>query len=100
VLDQGAFAGLPLESDSSVTRKAHPTAAISIVIVTAVVLCSLLVRARQRKGGYRMATVWTGIVVVVAVVASILLAAPVIESGTSGSTQVFQAVGTADGGSD
>ena len=33
-----------------------------------------------------------------AVVASFLLAAPVIESGTSGSTQFFQAVGTADGG--
>jgi hypothetical protein len=33
------------------------------------------------------------------IVASFLLAAPVIESGTSGSTQFFQAVGTADGGS-
>jgi len=30
--------------------------------------------------------------------ASFLLALPVIESGTSGSTQVFQAVGTADSG--
>jgi hypothetical protein len=30
--------------------------------------------------------------------ASFLLVAPVIESGTSGSTQVFQAIGTADGG--
>jgi hypothetical protein len=29
---------------------------------------------------------------------SLLLAAPVIESGTSGSTQLFQAIGTADGG--
>jgi len=47
-----------------------------------------------------MATVWTGIVVVAAVVASFLLVAPVIESGTSGSTQFFQAVGTADGGAD
>jgi hypothetical protein len=47
-----------------------------------------------------MAKVWTGIVVVAAMVASFLLAAPAIESGTSGSTQVFQAVGTADGGSD
>jgi len=34
----------------------------------------------------------------VAVVVAMLLAAPVIESGTSGSTQVFQAIGTADGG--
>ena len=33
-----------------------------------------------------------------AVVASFLLAAPVIESGTTGSTQVFQAIGTAEGG--
>ena len=32
------------------------------------------------------------------VVASFLLAAPIIESGTSGSTQVFQAIGTAEGG--
>jgi len=32
------------------------------------------------------------------VIASFLLALPVIESGTSGSTQLFQAIGTADGG--
>jgi hypothetical protein len=31
-------------------------------------------------------------------VASFLFVAPVIESGTSGSTQMFQAIGTADGG--
>jgi hypothetical protein len=30
--------------------------------------------------------------------ASFLLAMPVLESGTSGSTQLFQAIGTADGG--
>lgn len=30
--------------------------------------------------------------------AALLFAAPVIESGTSGSTQWFQAIGTADGG--
>lgn len=30
--------------------------------------------------------------------AALLLAAPIIESGTSGSTQFFQAIGTADGG--
>jgi hypothetical protein len=47
-----------------------------------------------------MAKVWTGVVVVAAVVTSFLLVAPVIESGTSGSTQFFQAVGTADGGAD
>jgi hypothetical protein len=34
------------------------------------------------------------------VFASFLLVAPVIESATSSSTQVFQAVGTADAGSD
>jgi hypothetical protein len=33
-----------------------------------------------------------------ALIASFLLAAPVIESGTSGSTQLFQAIGTAEGG--
>ena len=32
------------------------------------------------------------------VAAALLLALPVIESGTSGSTQLFQAIGTADGG--
>jgi hypothetical protein len=31
--------------------------------------------------------------------AVLLFAAPVIESGTTGSTQWFQAIGTADGGS-
>lgn len=31
-------------------------------------------------------------------VTAVLLAAPVIESATSSSTQVFQAIGTADGG--
>lgn len=35
---------------------------------------------------------------VLVVLASFLLVAPVIESGTSGSTQVFQAIGTAEGG--
>ncbi len=34
------------------------------------------------------------------VVAVMLLAAPIIESGTSGSTQFFQAIGTAEGGGD
>ena len=32
------------------------------------------------------------------VFASLLLVAPVIESGTSGTTQMFQALGTADDG--
>jgi hypothetical protein len=41
----------------------------------------------------------TKLLAVLAVVASFLFVAPVIESGTSGSTQYFQAVGTADGGS-
>lgn len=35
---------------------------------------------------------------VLLILASFLLVAPVIESGTSGSTQFFQAIGTADGG--
>jgi hypothetical protein len=41
-----------------------------------------------------MAKTWA----VLLILASFLLVAPVIESGTSGSTQVFQAIGTADGG--
>ena len=35
---------------------------------------------------------------VLVVLASFLLVAPVIESGTTGSTQIFQAIGTAEGG--
>ena len=34
----------------------------------------------------------------VLIIASFLMLAPVIESGTSESTQFFQAIGTADGG--
>ncbi len=41
-----------------------------------------------------MAKLWA----VLLILAAFLLAAPVIESGTSESTQFFQAVGTADGG--
>ncbi len=41
-----------------------------------------------------MSKVWT----VLAILAAFLLAAPVIESATSDSTQVFVAVGNADGG--
>ena len=41
-----------------------------------------------------MTRIWA----VVLVLASFLLVAPVIESGTSESTQMFQAIGTADGG--
>jgi hypothetical protein len=40
----------------------------------------------------------TKVVAVVLAVASFLLVAPVIESGTSGSTQLFVAVGNAEGG--
>ena len=47
-----------------------------------------------------MAKAWAGILIVAAVIGSFLLVAPVIESGTSGSTQFFQAVGTADSGGD
>ena len=40
----------------------------------------------------------TKLFAVVLAVASLLLVAPIIESGTSGSTQLFVAVGNADGG--
>jgi|SoiMethySBSTD1v2_1073268.scaffolds.fasta_scaffold296665_1 hypothetical protein len=33
-----------------------------------------------------------------AIIVAFLFAAPIIESGTSGATQVFQAIGTAEGG--
>jgi hypothetical protein len=52
--------------------------------------------ARRRA----MTKVWTSIVVVAAVIGSFLLAAPIIESATSGTTQFFQALGTADSGGD
>jgi len=41
-----------------------------------------------------MTKIWAALLMLV----SMLLAAPVIESGTTGSTQVFQAIGTAEGG--
>ena len=41
-----------------------------------------------------MTKIWAALLVV----ASFLLAAPVIESATSGSTQYFQSIGTADSG--
>jgi len=57
-------------------------------------------RASQPARRRAMTKVWTSIVIVAAVIGSFLLAAPVIESATSGSTQFFQAVGTADSGGD
>jgi hypothetical protein len=59
----------------------------------------LMVRALQLSRRRAMTKVLASIVVVAAVVGSFLLAAPVIESATS-STQLFQAVGTADSGGD
>jgi hypothetical protein len=47
-----------------------------------------------RRGENAMAKVWAALLIV----ASLLLVAPIIESGTAGNTQYFQAVGTADGG--
>jgi hypothetical protein len=41
-----------------------------------------------------MTKLWAALVIM----AAVLLAAPVIESGTFGTTQLFQAIGTADGG--
>jgi hypothetical protein len=43
-----------------------------------------------------MAKLWAALLILT----SFLLAAPVIESGTSSSTQVFQVIGTADSGGD
>jgi hypothetical protein len=40
----------------------------------------------------------TKLALAMALIASFLFIAPVIESGTSGSTQMFQAIGTAEGG--
>jgi hypothetical protein len=57
-------------------------------------------RASQPARRRAMTKVWTSIVVVAAVIGSFLLAAPVIESATSGSTQFFHALGTAESGGD
>jgi hypothetical protein len=38
------------------------------------------------------------LVAALTIIASFLFVAPVLESGTSGSTQFFQAIGTAEGG--
>ncbi len=40
----------------------------------------------------------TKLIAVALALASLLLVAPVIESGTSGSTQLFVAIGNAEGG--
>ena len=40
----------------------------------------------------------TKVIAAILVLASFLFAAPVLESATSGSSQLFQAIGTADGG--
>jgi hypothetical protein len=39
------------------------------------------------------------LVAALVIISSFLLVAPVLESGTSESTQLFQAIGTAEGGS-
>ncbi len=48
----------------------------------------------RRKGDTSM----TKLIAITLALVSLLLVAPVIESGTSGSTQLFVAVGNADGG--
>lgn len=48
-----------------------------------------------QEEGRVMAKLWA----IVLIIASFLLVAPVLESGTSSSTQYFQAIGTAEGGS-
>lgn len=50
--------------------------------------------ACRRKGDKQM----TKLIAVALVLSSLLLVAPVIESGTSVSTQLFVAVGNAEGG--
>ena len=55
---------------------------------------ALMGRTSQLLKGETM----TKILAAAMLLASFLLALPVIESGTAGSTQFFQAIGTADGG--
>ena len=53
---------------------------------------------RGRSGCRLKEKAMTKLVGALLTLAALLLAAPVIESGTSDSTQWFQAIGTADGG--
>lgn len=48
----------------------------------------------RKKEETGMTKIWTALLLV----ASMLLVAPIIESGTSESTEYFQAIGTAEGG--
>ena len=48
----------------------------------------------SRKEETGMAKIWAAVLIVV----SMLMVAPIIESGTSESTEYFQAIGTAEGG--
>jgi len=50
--------------------------------------------ASRRKGERQM----TKLIAATLALASLLLVAPVIESGTTGSTQLFVAIGNAEGG--
>jgi len=87
----------------NLSRKYPDRSLVAMELLCRTAVCALralMGRAHQPSRRKAMAKMWTGIVVVAAVVASFLLVAPVIESGTSGSTQLFQAVGTADGGAD
>jgi uncharacterized membrane-anchored protein YitT (DUF2179 family) len=56
-----------------------------------------LLMVRSTSGSKGETSMIKALALAVALV-SFLLAAPVIESGTTGSTQLFQAIGTADGG--
>ncbi len=47
-----------------------------------------------RRGGSAMTKLWAVLLILV----SFLLVAPVIESGTSESSTIFQTIGTAEGG--
>ena len=67
-------------------------------------ICSILPRGRVPHGEVLPAQTFCSggrtmvrLFAVLAMLASFLLVAPVIESGTSESTQIFQAIGTADG---
>jgi hypothetical protein len=54
-----------------------------------------MVGATSRRKGDQ---VMTKLIAVALALVSLLMVAPVIESGTSGSTQIFVAVGNAEGG--
>lgn len=88
----------PISPNASVVAGSDATRGLAIDLLSRLPRrASALLMVRTASGPKGESPMIKVLALVVAL-ASFLLAAPVIESGTTGSTQVFQAIGTADGG--